>query len=845
VTALELFLEIYEDRSNLACTGLSTGTPKESIILDEIKRLILFHLATVMPNRAADEFVQSDEKLRGFSNLIIDIARRVDLLDFLYGEVYECFVEAKKIGCFLESLETYILLDKLPYISPLVANAFVDHYHHAMMLTSLEECILHINPGILDVDRVINLCRKHKLNNALIYIFNIGLNDYISPIAEILLFQNTSTSPGSTDAKIIQADENIGSPAIYQLFLYLSCIFHGQSFPQGSLSPEKALKAKQTCYNFIFSPIPVTLAYFQNIKDQTTTRSFPYLRLLLEAGFDDTLAILSYAFDDDDVDKRVFIRQADWSSIQTTFSKEQSRYYIDSTRRFLAEVMMDVVSNNTPSFSQVNIINFYIFLSKYLVRFQRFISFGEQTYYKMILRLCSNDDVTSKKAREIAVGHLLEIYNPSSSQENEFVQLFEECGFLKLCQVAYMKQEDYCKMITCYIQDSEDGVEVFKSIRCLMFSLVLSEKSKNALIEAILTNVKDLLILNGSEAVRLILDHLLDKVEAINSMLYDHPLLQFKFYKYVLQSTHELDRLPNAGVGVVIDKKRYLELLCLYEPSQCLPFIIDNFKDIPVGDQIQVCKQHGRVDALSWILDKSGDVQGALQVYVEAIEERLEDAFRIMSAKDEDNTKKAEDSLAVLRSRLVTGLGLYKSAIKLLQKHNDPTVHELWFSLVDILFRCHRQLKQETDIDPLVADSLLQYTQALISGIVGYMSLPLLLSKILERNATCKFEQVREIFQHILEAYHYEQSLVESTNHLLLEDVWGLVCSHIKRRKKGIHVSSPRCSSCGKMLNAVFEHPTSITLDEDMVVLPCGHSFHQPCHTTSNLCPVCFPQEQE
>ncbi len=130
-------------------------------------------------------------------------------------------------------------------------QAFVEHYEKHGWLRRVEQCILHLdvrvrdaqfmqsqrpyirsssrslsspltftytNPQSLDFDQVAKLCLAHNLSSALIYVYNSGLNDYITPLEH--LFRALADSKAKATG--------------LRILLYLSKSLTGQAFPTGA-----------------------------------------------------------------------------------------------------------------------------------------------------------------------------------------------------------------------------------------------------------------------------------------------------------------------------------------------------------------------------------------------------------------------------------------------------------------------------------------------------------------------------------------------------------------------------------------------------------------------------------
>lgn len=75
--------------------------------------------------------------------------------DLLFNQLYPQLVEnmvAK--GVFLESLESYIIADRLGHLPTPVMKDLLMHYQSSCMMESLERCIVHLDITSLDIQQV-------------------------------------------------------------------------------------------------------------------------------------------------------------------------------------------------------------------------------------------------------------------------------------------------------------------------------------------------------------------------------------------------------------------------------------------------------------------------------------------------------------------------------------------------------------------------------------------------------------------------------------------------------------------------------------------------------------------
>ncbi|OUM63596.1 hypothetical protein PIROE2DRAFT_61176 [Piromyces sp. E2] len=127
------------------------------------------------------------------SHICFEVCITINRFDLLYGHIYDKFSECHLQDIFFETLEIYILnhkIDKLyaeDNLNPSISEAFINYFYEKKWYSRLEECIILIDPLLLNIDHIIKIFRDKKLYKGLIYIYSHVLKDFISPIIEILM----------------------------------------------------------------------------------------------------------------------------------------------------------------------------------------------------------------------------------------------------------------------------------------------------------------------------------------------------------------------------------------------------------------------------------------------------------------------------------------------------------------------------------------------------------------------------------------------------------------------------------------------------------------------------------
>lgn len=66
------------------------------------------------------------------------------------------------------------------------------------MFQALEACIVHLDVPSIDIHQTMTLCWQHNLYDAILYIYNRGMQDYVTPFEELMTVLQSALAIGET-----------------------------------------------------------------------------------------------------------------------------------------------------------------------------------------------------------------------------------------------------------------------------------------------------------------------------------------------------------------------------------------------------------------------------------------------------------------------------------------------------------------------------------------------------------------------------------------------------------------------------------------------------------------------
>ncbi|XP_045567165.1 vacuolar protein sorting-associated protein 8 homolog isoform X2 [Salmo salar] len=158
--------------------------------------------------------------------------------DLLFNQLYTRLVEnCVARGVFLESLEPYIVSERLGCVTAPVMRDLLTHLQDNNMMDSVENCLIHLDITSLDIQQVVQMCWDNQLYDAMIYVFNRGMNDYINPMEKLFQVIGPPLREGKalTDEQVVMGNK---------LLVYISCSLAGRAYPLGDIPEDLVSQVK-------------------------------------------------------------------------------------------------------------------------------------------------------------------------------------------------------------------------------------------------------------------------------------------------------------------------------------------------------------------------------------------------------------------------------------------------------------------------------------------------------------------------------------------------------------------------------------------------------------------------
>lgn len=384
---------------------------------------------------------------------------------------------------------------------------------------------------------------------------------------------------------------------------------------------------------------------------------------------------------------------------------------------------------------------------------------------------CNRDRAERENAWLIIIP-LMENYTSA-----EQIQLSSNAQCWHVLEHFLVKEELYERIFECYLPTAIRHDELFTYIDNN------AAVPKMKIYDQIHLHILELLEIDASQTVRLIVDNFYEKFEDFVRILSENRRSLYLFLKISL------------SLGITLSSQfseTYLQLLGDYEPSAILPFLesSDNYRIEKALDIVtKLTNFAGKSQCTIFLLEKQGDYQKAFDLSIKQLKE-FDDV---------------EGSLKVA--------AFCSRAVKALEEEGT----EFWFRFLEIILSRgeYRVVKKK-----------------ILHEAKKYVNLVKLVQLVMDSGTESdNFGDIKDLLLGMLASSELETKSLESVVKIIQKDSHTKFDSKKKKSDRGLLVTAVRCVECRQKL---------YSSDSDIFVVgKCGHAIHEKCSTDTLKCTFC------
>uniref|UniRef100_A0A3Q2XPW3 VPS8 subunit of CORVET complex n=1 Tax=Hippocampus comes TaxID=109280 RepID=A0A3Q2XPW3_HIPCM len=399
VEALSLAWSFHE-RTAKAVVGLCVDPFKRKGIVGDKMVEILFQFADHAMKRCPEQgrIQVMEQHFHDVIPILIDFCLLLQRTDLLFDQLYARLVEnvvAK--GVFLEALESYIVMDRLGHLPTPIMKDLLAHYHSNGLMDNLERCIVRLDVTSLDIQQVVQVCWANQLYDAMIYVFNSGMNDYITPMEKLFAVIGPPLREGRSLTEVVMGNK---------LLVYISCCLAGRAYPLGDIPEDLVVQVKIQVFEYL-----ILLHAGESSSD-----AYPLIHTLLHFDTREFLNVLA----------------------MVSFPAREQRL---------------VVMVDNPDFTPSQVGGLFTFLARQLSKPDNTLFVNRKLFDQVLEFLCRSDDASRHTERQQVLLQLLQVGGVVQFDEEKLLTLSQRAKFYQILEFLYEKKHMYDKTIDCYLKD--------------------------------------------------------------------------------------------------------------------------------------------------------------------------------------------------------------------------------------------------------------------------------------------------------------------------------------------------------------------------------------------------------
>ncbi|CAK7215524.1 Vacuolar protein sorting-associated protein 8 [Sporothrix curviconia] len=696
VGAIQLATSFYTGDADKHTIGLPEDTAtRHTMVQERLMEIMAASLKYAFSQRQRSREAADDSHLLELAQTCFAACENVGDTDFLFDEMYEWFEETGTEGIFLETLEPYILEQTITAVPPTVVKALVRHYVGRGMESRLEEIICHMNTATLDLDQITSLCKQHGLYDALVYVWNQAMRDFITPLIDLLALLVPHMPSGEYEAPETATDEqDMHDTNALKMFPYLSYVLTGRIYPTGeAMDDATQQQAKSEIFWFLFSGKSVTWPRGSSSRKRFLTRpnqsqepSFPYLRMILKFHAPSFLSALNEAFEDsflnDSPEKQLV--NGSRSSTARDLPEEQV-FGLTVDRQYILSILIEIM--NPADFAPEDTIYLDMFIARNLPKYPQYLLIPESTLTKVLTGLCHYPGADLEEDAQLSAEYLLSVYHPPDMAD--LIPLFKTAGFYRVLKRTYRADKQYGKLLQTYFEDPNDKQGVFECIaECLRAKPKEEQDSNNnsnsnnklrrqiqEVYSVIREHAFEIVELDPAEAARKLDEYAPEMHQHILESVQERHDLQYTYLKTILEDAgsadsasvaatesqhHQDDRddsrvrrskkqqgreSPAEGGGRRRDLiEQYIRLMCEFDPAHVSDYVgLVQSANLRLDALLPTMENTGVIDAAVVLMAQDGQAQDAMDRLVQHLH-TLESAVQGLLAATAANSRSSEEA---------------------------------------------------------------------------------------------------------------------------------------------------------------------------------------------------------
>lgn len=265
----------------------------------------------------------------------------------------------------------------------------------------------------------------------------------------------------------------------------------------------------------------------------------------------------------------------------------------------------------------------------------------------------------------------------------------------------------------------------------------------------------------------------------------------------------------------------YIRLIGDYRPTDLLP-VLRSIDDLPYEFCLNVCQGKGLTDCIAYLYEAQGDYKGALDTYIQILEDRRSRMQERMKTEME-LTRFEMNELKETISKAMT-----------LCVHSNGD-SDAWYSLMDKVFLSFKTFMPYFEKYKRVEEIISEGVSEVLGKIVVHLDLDEVVSRLVDSFKGIPFKIYGSELVNILKRYSFQKRLLITAQGSIAGYVKSLSQAGLMLRQQGFTCTQLQCVVCHRAL----------TSSPQVRLFVCGHGQHTTCSESDPVCPICQLQESK
>ncbi|KAJ9625892.1 Vacuolar protein sorting-associated protein 8 [Taxawa tesnikishii (nom. ined.)] len=772
VSAIRLAINYYVGEVGRVAVGL----PEDDAARHALVQGRLLELISASLRYTFSQAAQRDpDRLKDLAIACFAACITIDDQSFLFDEVYDAYKDSGEQAVILELLETDILEGEITALPPPVVKDLVDRFMELRQSSRLEELLCRLDPRAFDIDQITRLCKQHNLYDALIFVWNEALLDFVTPLVDLLALvkelKMSAYNEETPDESIIESARKI--------FAYLAYSLTGRLYPKDEpIDEQDADRVKTDIYRFLFSHQILPWPPGSTSKVRTEAESvdeppFPYLRLLLQYDSASFMSMLNEAFEDPFLNG---VQEDEFDGLASQLNGTTRRGNSSMTRQHIIGILLDIMSDE--EFAPEQTIYLDMFIARSLPKYPQFMILSGSALQQVLDRLCTFPSEDLANDCQLSVEYLLSVYHPPVTPE--LIQLLHDARFYRVLKSQYRSQHQCVYLLQTYFIDPDDKSSIFEDVVQCLRNDVTSRQAPD---------IKALLCQHAQDLAAI------DLPETVRTTLLEPSLLHY----------HGEPPTARAASDEMITKfgEQYVQLMCIHDPKHVADYIgLLKSGDLRLDEVIPAMEENGIIDAAVLLLAQDGLARDAMDrsnsdfIKNEGPRHRTN---AVWDVKEDDldldeflwlNLLDAVVSVAKEAGSEIAQLPLHVETIDGEKINNGlrSTVQQTFTALLATTASSDGKPEQDPSAGRRMTPSRIQNHQSFLRVFRAFLTRATLTAPSLS--------DLRAVLLDIFSAYNYESGVLSLANQLLGRDVFGDVDEARQLRQRGWRPRTQVCEQC-------------------------------------------------